>query len=526
MIYQGTIQRWADTKKVDAILDWPRPKTSTEVRSFIGLVRYISAFLPKLSEHTSALGDLITKEADKKFPPWTAVHQTAFESIKKLVISRECLTTIDLTLMPEYNIYVTMDASDKGTGALLSFGKTWETARPVAFESMSLKGAQLNYPVHEKEILAIIRALTKWCTDLLGVSFTVLMDHKTLENFNTQRDLSRRQARWMEFMSQYDAKIVYVKGEDNTVTDALSRVPNRGTGGDTKTTGMDYAYCQGDEDDVAGMIANELDFSPLGAVCALAERGPSLVCATFSITADKALLLQIKEGYKDDRWVQDTLVKAKGSVPGIQHANGLWYVGDRLIVPRAGNIREMLFRLAHNVLGHFGFDKTYAALRGSYYWPNMRRDLETAYVPGCAECQRNKASTSKPIGPLHSLPVPDQRGDSVAMDFVGPLPLDDGFDMILMLTDRLGSDVRLVPCQSNLTAEQLAVLFFNGWYCENGLPVDIVCDHDKLFVSAFWKALHVLTGTKIKMSTSYHPVTVSHWTQPVGLGEGPAIGTL
>ena len=146
----------------------------------------------------------------------------------------------------------------------------------------------------------------------------------------------------------------------------------------------------------------------------------------------------------------------------------------------------------------------YAVLRGSYYWPNMRRDLETAYVPGGAECQRNKASTSKPIGPLHSLPVPDQRGDSVAMDFVGPLPLDDGFDMILMLTDRLGSDIRLVPCQSNLTAEQLAVLFFNGWYCENGLPVDIVCDHDKLFISAFWKALHVLTGTKIKMSMSYH----------------------
>ena len=64
-----------------------------------------------------------------------------------------------------------------------------------------------------------------------------------------------------------------------------------------------------------------------------------------------------------------------------------------------------------------------------------------------------------------------------------------------------------MPCRSNLTAEQLAVLFFNEWYCENGLPVDIICDRDKLFVSAFWKALHVLTGMKIKMSTSYHPET-------------------
>ena len=69
--------------------------------------------------------------------------------------------------MPDYNIYVTTDASDKGTGALLSFGKTWETARPVAFESMTLKGAQLNYPVHKKEMLAIIHALRGVATTLM-----------------------------------------------------------------------------------------------------------------------------------------------------------------------------------------------------------------------------------------------------------------------------------------------------------------------------------------------------------------------
>lgn len=127
-----------------------------QVRSFIGLVCYIATFLPKLSDHMAVLGDLITKSADKCFPSWTAEHEKAFANIKKLVVSRECLTTIDFSLMPENKIYVTMDASDKGTGALLSFGKTWETARPVAFKSMTLKGAQLNYPVHEKEMLAII----------------------------------------------------------------------------------------------------------------------------------------------------------------------------------------------------------------------------------------------------------------------------------------------------------------------------------------------------------------------------------
>lgn len=86
----------------------------------------------------------------------------AFDGIKRLVVSHECLTTVDFTLMPKYNIYVTTDASDKRMGDLLSFGKTWETARPVAFDSMTLKGAQLNYPVHKKEMLVIICVLTKW----------------------------------------------------------------------------------------------------------------------------------------------------------------------------------------------------------------------------------------------------------------------------------------------------------------------------------------------------------------------------
>jgi len=158
-------------------------------------------------------------------------------------------------------------------------------------------------------------------------------------------------------------------------------------------------------------------------------------------------------------------------------------------------------------MGHFGADKAYTNLRESYYWPNMRRDLENAYVPGCVDCQHNKSQTSKPRGPLHPLPVPDERGSSVAMDFVGPLPEDEGFNCILTMTDCLGLDIQIVPTRTDITAEALASLFFKHLYCENGLPTDIVSDQDKLFVSKFWRALHHLTGVKLKTSTAYHPQT-------------------
>ena len=169
----------ADEKKVEKIENWPVPTTATETRGFLDLVRYLSAFLPKLAVQSDILSEFITKEADRNFPEWLPKHQMAFESIKSIVTSRECFTSIDHEKMGNNKIFVTTDASDRVSGAVLSFGPTWESARPVAYDSMTFKGPELNYPVHEKELLAIMRALRKWKVDLLGSEFLVYTDHKT-----------------------------------------------------------------------------------------------------------------------------------------------------------------------------------------------------------------------------------------------------------------------------------------------------------------------------------------------------------
>ncbi|OJT07183.1 Transposon Ty3-I Gag-Pol polyprotein, partial [Trametes pubescens] len=192
---------------------------------------------------------------------------------------------------------------------------------------------------------------------------------------------------------------------------------------------------------------------------------------------------------------------------GIAVRNSLLYIGDRLCIPRVSDLREGIFRMAHDSLGHFGFDKSYAAIRDAYFWPNMRTELEKLYIPSCDACQRNKGTTRKPAGPLHPLPVPDGRCDSVAIDFIGPLPEDGGFNSICTMTDRLGSELRFVPCRTDMTAEDFAGVFFTHWYCENGLPLNIVSDRDRLFVSRFWKALHKLLGVKLQMSSAFHPET-------------------
>ena len=114
----------ADPKKVEQILNWPVPRSATEVRAFLGLVRYIADFLPCLADHTSILTPLTHKGTDTVFPPWLAEHQTAFENIKALVVGRDCLINIDHDNMGDNQIFVTCDASDRRTGAVLSFGKT------------------------------------------------------------------------------------------------------------------------------------------------------------------------------------------------------------------------------------------------------------------------------------------------------------------------------------------------------------------------------------------------------------------
>jgi RNase H-like domain found in reverse transcriptase len=108
--------------------------------------------------------------------------------------------------------------------------------------------------------------LKKWCSDLLGTHFYVYTDHCTLENFDLQKDLLRRQLHWQKFMSQYDLTITYIRGEDNTVADALSRLPPN---------------CFPEE--LSSTIVDRVN-------------------AVLTITADQSILDRIKAGYLEDEF--------------------------------------------------------------------------------------------------------------------------------------------------------------------------------------------------------------------------------
>lgn len=209
----------------------------------------------------------------------------------------------------------------------------------------------------------------------------------------------------MEHLSQFNMTILYIRGEDNTIADALlcTPFPNKNPNSDSN---------------------DELE------TCTITGSFNALL----SISTDDKFLHNIREGYKVDDFCKKLCSTAE-STPGVCFSNKLWYIGDRLVIPCFGSLHEDLFQLAHDTLGHFGADKSYAALHDSYYWPNMWRDLESTYIPACAECQCNKGPTSKAKGLLHPLAIPDNCGDSVCLNFMGPLPEDKGHNCILTIMD-------------------------------------------------------------------------------------------
>ncbi|KAL4289625.1 hypothetical protein GQ457_14G015280 [Hibiscus cannabinus] len=105
-----------------------------------------------------------------------------------------------------------------GIGAVLSQEK-----RPIAYFSEKLSGATLNYPVYDKEMYALIRALETWQHYLLPKEFVIHIDHEALKHITGQHKLNKRHAKWVEFLESFPYVIRYKKGKENVVADALSR---------------------------------------------------------------------------------------------------------------------------------------------------------------------------------------------------------------------------------------------------------------------------------------------------------------
>ena len=209
-----------DGKKVATIRDWPVPSNLQELRSFLGFCNFYRRFIKGYSTIVTPLTRLTRKDAPFD---WKSPQDAAFSSLKKAFASADLLKHFD----PTKQLVLETDASDYAIAGILSQEDEGHL-HPIAFMSRKMLPAELNYEIHDKEMLAIISSFKEWRHYLEGAThpIKVFTDHRSLEYFTTTKQLNRRQARWSEYLADFHFIITYRPGVQGTKPDALTRRPD------------------------------------------------------------------------------------------------------------------------------------------------------------------------------------------------------------------------------------------------------------------------------------------------------------
>ena len=207
-----------DPEKIQAIIEWTISTTVKGLQAFLGFCNFYRRFIEAYSRITKPLHQLTRKEARFDFD---MKCQEAFQRLKQALTSAPILHHWD----PDRPTKIETDASDGVTSGILSQQAEDHLWHPVAYFSKTMAAAECNYEIHDKEMLAIIRAVQEWRAELVSVKtrFKIYSDHEALKYFMTKRILNARQAHWAELLADYDFEIAHTPGRNNQRADALTR---------------------------------------------------------------------------------------------------------------------------------------------------------------------------------------------------------------------------------------------------------------------------------------------------------------
>ena len=486
VISKGQIRM--DPVKVQGVIDWPAPKTLRQLRSFIGFLNFYRRFVKDFAKIAKPLNDLTKK--DVKWS-WSIDCQQAFDSLKEIITSAPVLS------FPDHNKpkMIETDASKFAYGAILSQleGDVW---KPLAYMSRTMQPTETRYDVHDKELLAIVKALNEWqqyLPNLAGAPTLVISDHQNLQYFTTARQVKPRQLRWKEFLSGFNIKILYRPGKSSTKPDALSRR-------------YDHDIVEDPKEEVIlepTLFANTISEAYFPDVL-------QAVIASMEVTEEPSLPKEIWHEQMKDPLIRGFLMIKESDTkvipPGWDWNGEYWTKDGRMYVP--AKVRHKVLRAHHDAktAGHPGQLRTLELVSRDYWWPQMSTYVKT-YVSTCDSCNRNKTFPGKPVGFLKPTEVPTRPWQHISSDLITQLPQSNGFDAILVIVCLLSKMLRLIPTTSDLSSYGMAKLFLEHVWRVFGFPEKVISDRGPQYASNFMRDLANMLGIKLGLSTAYHPQT-------------------
>lgn len=489
--YVSTEGLEVDPEKIKDILTWKRPTTVKGVRGFLGFCGFYRKFIKNYGRIARPLDKLTQK--GRTFD-WDSDCQKAFETLRQAVTKAPVLHYFH----PDRLTKVETDSSDGVTGGILSqldpVTKEWH---PLAFFSKTMNPAECNYEIHDKEMLAILQAFQQWRVELQSVEnpVQVYSDHQSLEIFMRTKKLTARQARWAEYLSQFNFQLEYRTGKANGQADALTR-----RDGDIQSQ-------------KERMEANRLGTLLKPTMLSPEVRAEVLAPLVEDIDPGLGQMLQVLQANRTATELEEQRTLAR------TEANGKWTLVDglllrsgKLVVPNAiavdRPLRTLLIEEAHEQvsMGHPGIRKTTELLIQRYYWKGLPQDVER-YIHNCSICRRAHIPRDKTPGLLQPLPVPERPWQHLTMDFKSFPKSKNGHNAILVFMCRLSKKSTTIPCFQTADARDLARMFLERIYSYYGPPDSIVSDRGPQFVSDFWMEVCSILGIKMKLSTADHPQT-------------------
>jgi hypothetical protein len=361
-----------DPEKITTIKDWEAPCNLKDVCTFLGFANFYHRFVQNYSKIVQPL-TLLTRKGVAFV--WKTEQQKAFEDLKNTFISAPILARFD----PDRDVIVETDASDYVSAGVLSQYDDDGILHLVAYFSKKYCPAECNYEIYDKELMAIICAFEEWRPQLQSVinPIHVLSNHKNLEYFTTMKLLNRRQARWSQFLSQFNFKIVYHPGTTGGKPDALTR-----QSGDLPEEGDDHSL----ENQTTIIKAENILYA---------------LAATFSDQPDTSPRLSqlFHRAYDTDPFPNKVLEMLKDGTnqckditfAECEEHNNLLLYRWQIWVPDYKPLKLHLMQQHYDTLtpGHPGRSTTLEYLSGTYTWPKICADID-CYTHNCDTCQHSK----------------------------------------------------------------------------------------------------------------------------------------